>query len=465
MTTLDKLIPEAGRFDSSLIQKYDRPVPRYTSYPTAVQFGSDYGPQLKREDLTAAATIDEPLSVYIHLPFCASICLFCGCNVTPTRDRRRSDRYLDYLEKEMDLTFAHLGRNRAVDQLHFGGGSPTFFSPEQLARLMRALSSRLKFLPGAEISIECNPRETSLDHLKMLSSLGFNRLSFGVQDINPEVQEAVNRIEPESLLEPLFKNARELGFESLSFDLIYGLPKQTPESFAHSLQRILQWRPDRLALFHFAYLPDRIARQKALDASAMPSAEEKQRIFEESLSTLSQWGYRHIGLDHFALPGDTLSKALDQGALNRNFQGYHAKPSYDLLGMGVSSISNTSNSYSQNHKTIALWESLLDSGNLPVERGVRVTDEDRFRKEIIHGILCRNQVDLAEVATTYQRNHQEVIQWGKQRTEELVRDDLVRWEGSTLCVTNSGRMWSRNIASVFDAYLEGSAGAVFSRSV
>ncbi len=456
-------LPQLNR---QLLKKYDCPVPRYTSYPTAVQFSEAYSLNEKKRDLTLAGKSTEPVSVYIHLPFCASVCLFCGCNVTPTRDRSRGDRYLTYLLKEMDLTIAEMGNTRPVAQLHFGGGSPTFFTPLQLGRLLIEIQRRYDFTPDAEISIECNPRETSAEHLRVLKDLGVNRLSFGVQDLNEQVQQAVNRIEPESIITELIREARALKFSSISLDLIYGLPHQTTRSFQHTLKRIVALRPDRIALFNFAYLPEKISRQRALDARAMPSPRMKQNIFNHAMEFLLDQGYLHIGMDHFALPDDSLSQALHNGTLNRNFQGYHARPALDLIGFGVSSIGNLGPSYSQNQKHIAIWEAFLDNDKLPVERGVRLTSDDLWRRRVIHDILCRNIVDFADIARSFRKELIPLVTATKDRLSELEADDLLYWDVNTLHITPRGRLLVRNIASAFDAYLpRQEQSGRFSRSI
>lgn len=449
-----------------LLRKYDLPVPRYTSYPTALQFNEAYTHQDKNRDLQLASRSQEPLSVYVHLPFCASVCLFCGCNVTPTRDRSRSDRYLQYLIKEMDLTLKSLGNSRPIEQLHFGGGSPTFFSPKQLARLLCELQRRFAFTPDAEISVECNPRETTSKHLRVMRDLGVNRLSFGVQDLDEKVQTAVNRIEPESMLQALIHQAKTLKYDSISLDLIYGLPHQSTKSFHKTLERIVDIRPHRIALFNFAYLPEKISRQRGLDAEALPSRRMKQNIFEDALSFLTQSGYCHIGMDHFALPDDSLSLAMKNGTLNRNFQGYHARPSLDLIGLGVGSIGNLGPSYSQNHKSIALWEAFLDNNKLPVDRGIHLTHEDLWRRQVIHDILCRNTVDFETVARSFHKSLPALVHEARTRLQEMEQDDLIYWNENVLNVTETGRLLVRNIASHFDAYFShGTATNHFSRSI
>jgi len=446
-----------SKLNRALIGKYDKPVPRYTSYPTAPHFHEGYGSGDKQHDLILAGNECTPFSLYIHLPFCSSVCLFCGCHVTPTRQRSRADRYIAYLLKELTLTADALGTKKPIDQLHFGGGSPTFFTPKQLAFILGEIQGRFPFTREAELSIECNPRETTQEHLRVLRDLGMNRLSFGVQDLNQKVQKAVNRIEPEPLLRSLVREARTLNYQSISFDLIYGLPHQTPASFTTTLNRIMALQPDRLALFNFAYLPDRIPRQRALDASALPSARQKCTLFETSMNFLHSQGYVHIGLDHFALPGDALARALAQETLQRNFQGYHAKPAMDLIGLGTSSISSLGPTYSQNAKSIAIWEAKLDAHRLPVERGIRLTNEDCWRRKVIQDILCRNRVDFPAVAKSFRRQPAALVAEAHRVLAAHERDGLVHWRDDELQVNASGRLLVRNIASAFDAHLKSSS--------
>lgn len=449
-----------------LLKKYDIPVPRYTSYPTAPHFKSDYGYEEKEHDLKLAAATEGPVSVYIHLPFCSSVCLFCGCNVTPTRNPKRADRYLHYLLREMDLTQEHFSTSRPVDQLHFGGGTPTFFSPAQLARLLSELRERFDFTIDPEISIECNPRDTTSEHLHVLRDMGVNRLSFGIQDFNRKTQIAVNRIESESNVRALVKEARDLGFKSISFDLIYGLPHQNSASFARTLKRIVRLQPDRLALFNFAYLPEKIHRQRAIKPATLPSASVKKHIFQNAMEFLVGQGYRHVGLDHFALPGDSLSIAQRQGHLNRNFQGYHARPHMDLLSFGVSAIGNLGPTYQQNFKEIPIWEAFLEENKLPVERGIRLTNDDLWRRRVIHDLLCRDLVEFRPIARHYRRCPEKMLADAKQATAHLVEDRLLRWEEDTLILEKRGRLLARVVASTFDAYFHPETGGpTFSRAV
>jgi len=451
---------------SKLLKKYDIPVPRYTSYPTAPQFQSDYRFSDKEHDLKLASATEGPVSVYIHLPFCSSVCLFCGCNVTPTRNRDRAERYLDYLLKEIDLTLKFFSSSRPVDQLHLGGGTPTFFSPEQLARLLTEFQNRFDFTDSPEVSIECNPRDTSTEHLKALREMGVNRLSFGIQDFNRKTQMAVNRIESEANVRSLVKQARDLSFESISFDLIYGLPHQNSASFARTLKRIVRLQPDRLALFNFAYLPERIHRQRAIDATTLPSASVKNHIFQNAMEFLVGEGYQHIGLDHFALPGDSLSIARREGTLNRNFQGYHARPLMDLLSFGVSSIGNLGPTYQQNFKEIPIWEAFLEEDKLPVERGIRLTNDDLWRRRVIHDLLCRDRVDFRPIAEHYRRDPDRMVADARKATASYAEDGLVTWEKDSLILEKRGRLLARNVASAFDAYFHPQSGTVtYSRAV
>ena len=366
----------------TLLERYDIPGPRYTSYPTADRFveafgADDLGRALADRRDTRSAT---PLSLYIHIPFCESVCYYCACNKVITKHHSKGAQYLHYLSREVDMVTQHLGAGQKVSQLHLGGGSPTFLSDAELADLMSMLQRHFELIPGGEFSIEVDPRTVTDKRLLSLHRLGFNRLSFGVQDFDPYVQVAVHRVQPQFQVEALMQSARQIGFESINLDLIYGLPLQTPESFERTLKSVVSMRPDRIAVYAYAHLPARFKPQRRINAHELPRPQDKVHMLAMAIDLLTQAGYVYIGMDHFALPNDPLAVAKAQGRLHRNFQGYSTQPDCDLVALGVSAIGRIGPTYHQNAKSLEEYYDLIDQGRLPVVRGLALSQDDILRR-------------------------------------------------------------------------------------
>jgi oxygen-independent coproporphyrinogen-3 oxidase len=452
--------------DWELLAKYDTSGPRYTSYPTAPQFTENFSENDLRKTIQAAKAT--PISLYFHLPFCESVCFFCGCNVTFTADRSRPHAYTESLIQEMDLVVPLLElkeRKQRVHQLHWGGGTPTFFSPDQLRYLGDAIRQRFTFADDAEIGLEIDPRETTEAHLKTLANLGFNRLSMGVQDFDPTVQKAINRNQPEAMTQKIIEIARAHGFQSISVDLIYGLPHQTETTFAQTLEKIIQLNPDRIALFNFAYLPEMIRHQKAISVEALPSAKEKFAILRRAITRFNEAGYRYIGMDHFAKPNDTLCQAQDQGTLSRNFQGYTTHGNCDLYAFGVSAISQIQNVYAQNQKNIHDYTKALTSHHLATQRGIQLTQDDLIRREIIMTLMCHFELNTKRMEENYNIIFADYFSEELQAMELLQKDNLVHRDNDKIQVTPTGRLLIRNLCMIFDAYLKQKPNQKFSRTI
>ncbi|MEZ5406187.1 MAG: oxygen-independent coproporphyrinogen III oxidase [Verrucomicrobiia bacterium] len=455
------------KIDWELLSKYDTAGPRYTSYPTAPQFTEQFTAQDLQETIQHANLQPNPapLSLYFHLPFCESVCFFCGCNVTFTADRSRPHTYTETLIQEMNLVKPLLQRQQKVHQLHWGGGTPTFFSSEQLNYLGETIYQRFSFAENAEIGLEIDPRETKEEHLKILSKLRFNRLSMGIQDFNPTVQKAINRNQPEAMTRNIIESAREHGFQSISVDLIYGLPYQTEKTFAETLEKIIQLNPDRIALFNFAYLPEMIRHQKAIASDALPSATEKFAILRRAITQFSEAGYRYIGMDHFAKPHDTLCQAQDQGTLSRNFQGYTTHGNCDLYAFGVSAISQIQNVYAQNQKNIHDYSKALANHQFATQRGIRLTPDDLLRREIIMTLMCHFELDIQHIETKYQLSFNDYFSDELETMLPLQQDGLIHLENHKIQVTSTGRLLIRNLCMIFDAYLKQKPNQKFSRTI
>ena len=444
---------------AELTRRLDAAAPRYTSYPTVPAWRTNFGPNKYAERLRAAAADASPLSLYVHLPFCEEMCTYCGCNVVITRDRRKADRYIEHLVREMDLVGQLLGERRGLSQLHFGGGTPTFLDEGQIAGLFAALAARFPVQPGAEVAIEIDPAVTSTGQLRLLRRLGFNRLSMGVQDFDEEVQRAVNRVQGAEETHALLRCARELGFSAVNFDLIYGLPRQTPASWERTLQRVLEMRPDRLAVYSFAYVPALRPHQRRLPLAALPTGPDKLALFLLAYRALLGAGYRAIGMDHFALPEDELALAQERRTLWRNFQGYTARPPGDVVALGVTGISDVSGCYAQSTRPLGRYYEAVAGGRLATERGLMLSADDQRRRAVITSLMCNAWVDLGrEGASSFAAELERLI--------PLEREGLVRIDGPRIEVLPQGRLFVRNIAMVFDAYLPGpSERAGFSRTV
>ncbi|HZR34570.1 MAG TPA: oxygen-independent coproporphyrinogen III oxidase [Nevskia sp.] len=443
-------------FPPELARKYDGHGPRYTSYPTALQFG-DFGPGQHRAAIgrSAAFAGAAPLSLYVHIPFCASPCFYCGCTKIISSRREPAAAYLDYLRREIELQGRLFARPAPVEQLHFGGGTPTFLTLPQLSSVLEALHDAFDLRGDAqrEFSIEIDPRTIEAEALHGLAGLGFNRASFGIQDFDPEVQHAVNRRQSYAEVAGLMEAARSAGFESLSADLIYGLPKQTYRSFGRTLDQVIALRPDRISAYSYAHVPNRFKAQRQIRLDDLPNAAAKLELLQLTIARLLDAGYVYIGMDHFALPGDELSRALDEGSLQRNFQGYSTRGGTDLLGLGMSSISRISDIYSQNARTLPAYYAALDGGRLPVERGAALSADDLLRRDVIGAIMCSGRVDYTDVAARHQVDFRSYFADALAQLAAHARDGLVDLREDGLRVTPLGRYLLRAVAMPFDAYL------------
>ena len=456
-------------FDRELIQRYDRPGPRYTSYPTAPHFTPAFGPLDWQAELEASNTRGAPLSLYCHIPFCETQCFFCGCNMIATKRHDRSMPYLDVLIAEMDRYAGLIDRKRPVVQLHWGGGTPTFLAPNEIRRLMAALHERFTFAADAEIGCEIDPRRLSLEHLQALHETGFNRISMGVQDFEPAVQRAVNRIQPETLTRQVYDWCRELGFASINLDLMYGLPCQTPESVRRTVDTALAFSPDRFAVFNYAHLPGLKRHMAVIKEADLPVAGDKLTMLQIVGDALTDAGYAFIGMDHFAKPDDEMAVAQRNGTLYRNFQGYTTHAGSDLLAMGMSGISQTLDVYAQNEKDLIPYTEAVMAGGWPIVRGVRLTQADQVRRHVINRLMCDFELDTATVLDDYGLRFDAVFPEVRAQLAPMVADGLASWQGptgQTLVVNPLGRLLVRNLAMTFDAYLNTSATApMFSRTI
>ncbi len=450
--TIQKHTSTLFDFDRELIASLPASGPRYTSYPTADRFYNEF--QQPEYIATLENTLSgslKPVSLYVHIPFCNVICYYCGCNKVITKDTRKADEYLTYLEKEMALLAPHLHGKHKLAQLHFGGGTPTFLSDEQLERVFVMIREHFELLPDGEYSIEIDPRKVSRESVFKLGKLGFNRMSVGIQDFDPKVQAAVNRIQTVEETRNVIEAAREAGFKSISVDLIYGLPHQSVESIKPTLETVLSLSPDRLALYHYAHLPHIFKPQRRIDTNAVPSSEEKLDILQYAVHLLDERGYVFIGMDHFAKPEDELAIALREGRLQRNFQGYSTYADCDLVAIGVSSIGKIGDTYSQNERDLEQYYAALDNNRLPIMRGFQLSDDDVMRRQIIQDLMCRFALELSNYRTDFAEYFAEEIS-DLQRIAEL---GLIEWQPETgsLNVTPKGRFLIRNIAMIFDYYL------------
>ncbi|MDP2452335.1 MAG: oxygen-independent coproporphyrinogen III oxidase [Polaromonas sp.] len=453
-----------------LLQRFDVPGPRYTSYPTADRFveaftAADYGQALVQRR-TGPAGLTMPLSLYVHIPFCESLCYYCACNKIITKHHNRAVSYLRYLSREIDLHTAQLGEGQTVTQLHLGGGSPTFLSDDELRELMAMLRRSFTMVPGGEYSIEIDPRTVDGTRLRALADMGFNRLSFGVQDFDPDVQKAVHRIQPFEQVSELMAQSREVGFDSINVDLIYGLPRQTPESFARTLAQVAQLRPDRIALYAYAHLPERFKPQRRITTADLPGAAAKVAMLTQSLAAFMAAGYVYIGMDHFALPNDALAVAKRQGRLHRNFQGYSTQPDCDLIGLGVSAIGRIGATYSQNAKTMEEYCDHLDQGRLPVVRGLALNRDDLARRAVIMALMCQGQVLFESIELAWLLDFRSYFAAELEQLRDLADAGLVLLDESGIQVTAQGWFFVRAVAMVFDRYLQADRNrARFSRII
>ncbi|AEI68912.1 oxygen-independent coproporphyrinogen III oxidase [Corallococcus macrosporus] len=444
----------------ALLSRYDVSGPRYTSYPTAPEWRKDFGPEhlVARLEQAGARERVEPLSLYVHLPFCRSLCWYCGCNVVISRDRGAADQYLDHLELELDLVVQRLGSRRALSQIHWGGGTPTFLDERQLERLWTAITRRFRVAPDAEVAIEIHPAVTTPGQLTLLRSLGFNRVSMGLQDFDARVQEVTNRIQSPEQTRALLEHARRLGFKGVNFDLIYGLPHQDAKGWARTLDTVLSMRPDRLAVYSFAYMPDVLKHQRRMPADAIPSGRTKLELFRDAYAAFVSAGYRPIGMDHFAVPEDELARAQAERRLGRNFQGYTVKAASDVVALGSTGISDVDGAYAQNVRALPRYYERVSQGCLATERGLTLTADDQRRRAVITRLMCNFWVDLGPDGV-------DSFAPELQRLRAFEDDGLLTRTGSQLELTPMGRLFVRNVAMVFDAYLAGAERPRFSRTV
>ncbi len=441
-----------------ILRRYDVAGPRYTSYPTADRFveafgAAEYQQALLQRRNTSAATA-APLSVYVHIPFCEALCYYCACNKIITRHHERATPYQACLEREVELHAAQLGAGRSISQLHLGGGTPTFLRDTELAELMAMLRRSFRFEPGGEYAIEVDPRTVDVRRLDSLAELGFNRLSFGVQDFEPAVQKAVHRVQPAQQVFELVAAARLRGFESVNVDVIYGLPKQTPESFDRTLAQLVALRPDRVALYGYTHLPERFKPQRRIATAELPPASAKLEMLSRSLSTLVAAGYVYVGMDHFALPGDALAVAKRQGRLHRNFQGYSTRPDCDLIGLGVSAIGKIGATYSQNAKTLEEYCDALDQGRFPVVRGLTLSRDDLLRRAVIMALMCQGNWSFESIDLAWLVDSRSYFASELEALQPLREQGLVDIDGDGVLVTALGWYFVRGVAMVFDRYLQ-----------
>jgi oxygen-independent coproporphyrinogen-3 oxidase len=448
----------AEPISEELIHRFDVSGPRYTSYPTADRFVEafsveDYAQALKQRR-TGAAAMTLPLSLYVHIPFCESLCYYCACNKIITKHHDRAAPYLRYLSREVDLHTAILGLGQTVTQLHLGGGSPTFLTDDELRELMAMLRRNFNFAEGGEYSIEVDPRTIDASRLDTLAELGFNRLSFGIQDFDPEVQKSVHRIQPAEQVFALTAAARERGFESINADLIYGLPQQTPESFARTVAQVIEMRPERIALYAYAHLPERFKPQRRIPTVEIPSGAAKVAMLARSMAAFIAAGYVYVGMDHFALPTDSLAIAKRQGRLHRNFQGYSTQPDCDLIGLGVSSIGRIGATYSQNAKTLEEYYDYLDQGRFAVVRGLALSRDDLLRRAVIMALMCQGQVSFESIELAHLIEFKKYFAAEIENLKKLAEQGLVTLDDSGIQVTEMGWFFVRGVAMVFDRYLQ-----------
>ena len=442
---------------AGLLRRFDVPGPRYTSYPTADRFVEAFGPGdygLALAQRRLHANLVQPLSVYVHIPFCESLCYYCACNKIVTKHHELGSQYLDYLARELDLHLRHSGGDLSVSQLHLGGGTPTFLDDAGLTRLMGLLRQRLRLAPGGEYSIEVDPRTVTQARLQHLAALGFNRLSFGVQDFNPAVQKAVHREQAAEQVFALVHAARALGFESINIDLIYGLPLQTPQSFARTMQMVHNLRPDRIALYAYAHLPERFKAQRRIATADLPTPPDKLAMLAQAVDALQAGGYTYIGMDHFALPHDALAVAKRQGRLHRNFQGYSTHPDCDLLALGVSAIGRIGATYSQNAKTLDEYCDLIDQGQIPVVRGLALSRDDLIRRAIIMALMCQGSLAVESIEQAWLIDFRHYFAPELELLRPMETQGLVQVSDEEIAVTDLGWYFVRGIAMVFDRYLQ-----------
>ena len=445
-------------FDPQLMRRYDREGPRYTSYPTAVQFREGLAPGAYEEAALSSpgALAKSPLSVYVHIPFCQSPCFYCGCNKIVTRQLDRADGYLRRMFTEIELRSVYFDRDREVEQLHFGGGTPTFLTQPRLGSVMEKLDQHFRLTNSAarDYSIEIDPRTVDAGYMHTLAEFGFNRVSLGVQDFDPHVQEAINRIQPPKMVEEVLATARALNFHSINFDLIYGLPLQTLSTFEATLDRVVQMRPDRLAVYGYAHMPQTFKAQRQIPGNELPNATTRLALLQLAVGKLTAAGYVYIGMDHFALPSDGLAEAQRNGTLHRSFQGYTTHASRDLVSLGVSAIGHVGKLYIQSQKTLNQYEECLGRGVLPTHRGVIMNDDDSLRADVIQQLMCHGRIDIPATERRYGIEFDAYFGRELLRLQTVVDDGLVTRDPAAIRLTPAGRLLMRNVAMLFDAYVK-----------
>lgn len=439
---------------TALLEKYSKPGPRYTSYPTAPYFHTDFKEADWRQELQASQDASRGLSLYVHIPFCDTLCYYCGCNMVATGEYSKATQYLGYLEQEMSRTAELTDPRRQVKQLHWGGGTPTYLKPDDIRKLMAMIRARFNIAPDAEMGCEADPRELTREHLVALRESGFNRLSLGVQDLDEQVQKSVNRVQPEAMIAQVYGWARELGFQSINMDLIVGLPHQNTASFAHTLDKVLVWAPDRFAIFAYAHVPWMKKHQKLINEADLPAFATRLDLQQLIHERLGAAGYLNIGMDHYAKPDDEMVKAQRGKTLWRNFQGYTTHKECDIYAFGASSISQTPDVYMQNEKNLKHYQELVGAGHLPVERGLKLTQDDHIRREAITRIMCDLEMDTAAFGKEFGIDFDAYFGEGLVDLPPLAADGLIKLEPNKIVVTDLGRLFLRNIAMCFDAYLK-----------
>ncbi|SDS10067.1 oxygen-independent coproporphyrinogen III oxidase [Pseudomonas prosekii] len=458
---------DAIRWDTDLIRRYDLSGPRYTSYPTAVQFTSQVGTFDLFHALRDSRKALRPLSLYVHVPFCANICYYCACNKVITKDRGRALPYLQRLEQEIQLIACHLDPAQKVEQLHFGGGTPTFLSHDELRQLMAHLRKHFNLLDddSGDYGIEIDPREADWSTMGLLRELGFNRVSIGLQDLDPAVQRAVNRLQSLEETRAVIDAARTLQFRSINIDLIYGLPRQTPENFARTVEEVINLQPDRLSVFNYAHLPERFMPQRRINSADLPSPAQKLEMLQNTIEQLTQAGYRYIGMDHFALPDDELAIAQEESTLQRNFQGYTTHGHCDLIGLGVSAISQIGDLYCQNTSDLNLYQNTLASAQLATNRGLLCNADDRLRRAVIQQLICGFNLEFASIEQAFNIDFRGYFSELWPQLQEMANDGLIELDSERISVLPAGRLLVRSVCMVFDAYLEQQNRQRFSRVI
>ncbi len=443
-------------FDQDLIKKYDKSGPRYTSYPTAPQFTSSYTEETLKKSIQRSNTemIPKALSLYVHIPYCDTICYYCACNKIITKDHSVTEGYLGLLEKEMQMLSPLFDKDRELDQLHLGGGTPTFLSDQEMVTLMGLIEENFKVSDQCEMSIEIDPRKVTDDSIRLLANIGFNRISLGVQDFDSKVQKAVNREQSYEMVRDRLLTARDVGIQSINMDLIYGLPFQTVKTFSDTLDKVVELRPDRLSIFNYAHLPERFKPQRRINEADLPSPAVKLDILQLTVEKLQQAGYVYIGMDHFALESDSMVKAQQEGTLQRNFQGYSTHADTDLVAIGVSSIGSIGDSYSQNSSNIDDYSASILAGKLPIVRGLVLTEEDLLRKQIINQLICHFRLDIPLVEQQWGISFKKYFSAELAQLKKMQEEGLLTIDNNTIEVEQKGRFLIRNVCMVFDAYLE-----------